>query len=159
MAAPVTDTVFRELLERMVSARQLSASDAQALAEAPPKNLEAGEEGILRWLAGEYGLSFTNLEEVQIVVAVAARFFLAALGREGSVASVAAALLRLVQLFQPGACSETEFQEHLDNGCPMHGESSLEAVLARHPAGVGRSPRPVPRPGTRRWARPRAPDG
>ena len=23
-----------------------------------------------------------------------------------------------------------EFQEHLDNGCPMHGESSLEAVLA-----------------------------
>jgi hypothetical protein len=65
MAAPVTDTVFRELLERMVSARQLSASDAQALADAPPKNIEAGEEGILRWLAGEYGVSFTNLEEVQ----------------------------------------------------------------------------------------------
>jgi type II secretion system protein E len=65
MAAPVTDTVFRELLERMVSARQLSASDAQALAEAPPKNIEAGEESILRWLAGEYGVSFTNLEEVQ----------------------------------------------------------------------------------------------
>ena len=65
MAAPVSDTVFRELLERMVSARQLSASDAQALAEAPPKNIEAGEESILRWLAGEYNLSFTNLEEVQ----------------------------------------------------------------------------------------------
>src|SRR5688572_22304776 len=65
MPAPVSETALRESLERMVSARQLSASDAQALAEAPPKGIEAGEESILRWLAGEYGLSFTNLEEVQ----------------------------------------------------------------------------------------------
>ncbi|MGZ8919528.1 MAG: GspE/PulE family protein [Limisphaerales bacterium] len=57
--------MFRELLERMVSARQLSASDAQALGEAPPENLDSGEEGVLRWLAGEYGLGFTTLEEVQ----------------------------------------------------------------------------------------------
>ena len=65
MPAPVSETALRELLERMVSARQLSASDAQALAEAPPKSVEAGEESVLRWLANEYGLSFTNLEEVQ----------------------------------------------------------------------------------------------
>src|SRR5688500_5499671 len=65
MAAPASDTAFRELLERMISARQLSASDAQALAEAPPRDLAPTEEGVLRWLAGEYGLAFTSLEEIQ----------------------------------------------------------------------------------------------
>ncbi len=65
MPAPVSESTLRELLERMVAARQLSVSDAQALQEAPPADLGASEDGVLRWLAGEYGLSFTNLEEVQ----------------------------------------------------------------------------------------------
>ena len=49
----------------MVSARQLSATDAEALLAAPPAEIVPNEEAVLRWLAGEYGLSFTNLEEVQ----------------------------------------------------------------------------------------------
>jgi type II secretion system protein E len=65
MAAPASDTAFRELLERMISARQLSASDAEALAEAPPRDLALTEEGVLRWLAGEYALPFTALDEIQ----------------------------------------------------------------------------------------------
>jgi type II secretion system protein E len=65
MAAPVSDSSLRELLERMVSARQLSATDAQALQESPPSGLGASEDEVLRWLAAEYDLAFTNLEEVQ----------------------------------------------------------------------------------------------
>jgi type II secretion system protein E len=65
MAAPASDTAFRELLERMISARQLCASDAEALAEAPPDDLALTEEGVLRWLAGEYAVPFTALDEIQ----------------------------------------------------------------------------------------------
>jgi general secretion pathway protein E/type IV pilus assembly protein PilB len=50
------------LLDRMVAARQLSALDAQALRQAKPAILS--EEEALRWLAREYGLSFTSLEDV-----------------------------------------------------------------------------------------------
>lgn len=49
----------------MVTARQLSATDAQALQEAPPRDLGANEDEVLRWVASEYGLAFTTLEDVQ----------------------------------------------------------------------------------------------
>src|SRR5687768_2651828 len=65
MPAPVSESSLAELLERMVAARQLSATDARALREAPPAGLAASQEEILRWLAAEYDLAFTNLEEVQ----------------------------------------------------------------------------------------------
>ena len=51
-----------QLLERMVAARQLSALDAKALGGHKP-SLQT-EEDVLRWLAGEYGLAFTTLEDV-----------------------------------------------------------------------------------------------
>jgi type II secretion system protein E len=51
----------RQLLERMVASRQLSSLDAVALAKL---NLSTEEE-ILRWLATEYGLGFTTLEDVE----------------------------------------------------------------------------------------------
>jgi hypothetical protein len=44
-ALPVQDS--RQLLERMVASRQLSALDAEVLAKLPPKS----EDEILRWLA------------------------------------------------------------------------------------------------------------
>ena len=50
-----------ELLGRMVASRQLSAFDAETLA---PLNLQTEEE-ILRWLANEYGLGFTSLDDVE----------------------------------------------------------------------------------------------
>ena len=51
----------RQLLERMVASRQLSSLDADTLAKLPLRS----EEEILRWLAKEYGLSFTTLEDVE----------------------------------------------------------------------------------------------
>ena len=61
MAANTVQDSSRELLGRMVASRQLSAFDAETLAS---KNFSSEEE-ILRWLAGEYGLGFTTLEDVE----------------------------------------------------------------------------------------------
>ena len=62
MPAPtVQDSSTKQLLERMVASRQLSSLDADTLAKL---NLP-GEEAVLRWLAGEYGLGFTTLEDVE----------------------------------------------------------------------------------------------
>lgn len=60
---------LRELLEKMVATRQLSPGDAQALArqaasgggDAPVRS----EEDVLRWLAKEYDLAFTALDDVE----------------------------------------------------------------------------------------------
>jgi general secretion pathway protein E/type IV pilus assembly protein PilB len=60
-ATPVQDSPTKQLLERMVASRQLSSLDAAVLAKL---NL-ASEEEILRWLAGEYGLGYTTLEDVE----------------------------------------------------------------------------------------------
>ncbi len=57
----------KQLLDKMVAAKQLSAIDAEALA----RQTESGapqppdEEGVLRWLAQEYDLAFTSLEDVE----------------------------------------------------------------------------------------------
>jgi len=57
--SPVQDS-SKELLGRMVASRQLSTFDAAALAG---KNYSSEEE-ILRWLANEYGLGYTTLDDV-----------------------------------------------------------------------------------------------
>ena len=62
-AIPVQDSSTRQLLERMVASRQLSSLDADALLRAQPRI--ASEEEILRWLATEYGLGYTTLEDVE----------------------------------------------------------------------------------------------
>ncbi len=57
-----------ELLEQMVVGRQLSASDAQELSRCQSNGEHApvrSEEDVLRWLAQEYDLAFTSLEDVQ----------------------------------------------------------------------------------------------
>jgi general secretion pathway protein E/type IV pilus assembly protein PilB len=61
----MSETVIQnqaQLLDRMVAARQLSAIDAKALALAKPPMQT--EEDVLRWLAQEYGLTFTALDDV-----------------------------------------------------------------------------------------------
>jgi type II secretion system protein E len=58
----------KELLDKMVQARQLSVADAATLAQRPgdgPKAVRS-EEDVLRWLAGEYGLAYTDLENVEL---------------------------------------------------------------------------------------------
>ena len=63
MAASTVQDSAKQLLGRMVASRQLSALDAEALAQSHPQL--ASEEEILRWLATEYGLGFTTLEDVE----------------------------------------------------------------------------------------------
>ena len=58
----------KQLLERMVSARQLSARDAETLGRQSgegAKNPLRTEEEVLRWLAKEYDVPFTSLEDVE----------------------------------------------------------------------------------------------
>ena len=62
------DAALKQLLERMVAARQLSAPDAEALAREAERGQTApvqNEEAVLRWLAKEYNLAFTTLEDVE----------------------------------------------------------------------------------------------
>ena len=51
------------LLERMIASRQLSEIDAEALRRA--KTAVKTEDEVLRWLASEYGLGYTTLDDVE----------------------------------------------------------------------------------------------
>jgi general secretion pathway protein E/type IV pilus assembly protein PilB len=59
----VHDSPSAQLLERMVAARQLSSIDAKSLAST--QTPAQSEEAVLRWLAQEYGLAFTALDDVE----------------------------------------------------------------------------------------------
>jgi type II secretion system protein E len=59
---PVQESSLKPLLDRMVANRQLSAIDAEFLVR--EKSGVQTEEDVLRWLAQEYGLSFTTLDDV-----------------------------------------------------------------------------------------------
>jgi general secretion pathway protein E len=59
----VMDPSLKQLLDRMVAARQLSSIDADALARVAPA--VKTEEDVLRWLANEYGLAYTTLEDLE----------------------------------------------------------------------------------------------
>jgi general secretion pathway protein E/type IV pilus assembly protein PilB len=58
----VQESPLKQLLERMVAAKQLSSIDAKSLVAA--KSPVQTEEDVLRWLAQEYGLAFTTLDDV-----------------------------------------------------------------------------------------------
>ena len=60
---PVQATSLKQLLDRMVAARQLSSTDAESLLRA--KSPVQTEEDILCWLAKEYGLDYTTLDDVE----------------------------------------------------------------------------------------------
>lgn len=60
---------MQELLAKMIETKQLSASDAALLTQECRQGKRAAaqsEEEVLKWLAGEYDLSFTPLDEVEI---------------------------------------------------------------------------------------------
>ena len=72
MASDPPTAEHSALLARMVESRQLSALDAKALAQrAVPVETEAEA---LQWLADEYGLAFTTLDNVELDRALSARF-------------------------------------------------------------------------------------
>jgi general secretion pathway protein E/type IV pilus assembly protein PilB len=58
-----TESSPKQLLDRMVAARQLSSGDAELLARVKPP--VKTEEDVLRWLAVEYGLAYTTLEDLE----------------------------------------------------------------------------------------------
>src|SRR5258708_5939721 len=56
------------LLDKMVAAKQLSATDAAHLSRRPAPGANPSpqtEEEVLRWLASEYGLAYTALEDIE----------------------------------------------------------------------------------------------
>ena len=58
---------FNPLVDKMVAGRKLSATDAEALVRQHGGSAPgiSGEEDVLRWLASEYGLSYTDLADVE----------------------------------------------------------------------------------------------
>src|SRR5580658_4498982 len=58
----VQESPLKSLLERMVANRQLSAIDADFLVRG--KSGVQSEDEVLRWLAQEYGLAYTTLDDV-----------------------------------------------------------------------------------------------
>ncbi len=64
----IQDASLKQLLDKMVSARQLSSADVTALARLsrpgakPPVQ---SEDDVLRWLAKEYGVAYTTLDDVE----------------------------------------------------------------------------------------------
>src|SRR6185312_9031618 len=53
----------QQLLARMVESKQLSAPDAALLHKA--RTDVSSEDDVLRWLAAEYGVSFSSLDDVE----------------------------------------------------------------------------------------------
>src|SRR5215471_6561149 len=62
------ESSLKPLLDRMIAGRQLSAVDAASLARQSQSGGAAPaptEEDVLRWLAKEYGLGYTTLEDIE----------------------------------------------------------------------------------------------
>jgi len=62
------DSPFKALLDKMVVGKQLSAIDAQHLLrehQVGGNGVLQSEEGVLRWLAQEYGVGYTGLDDVE----------------------------------------------------------------------------------------------
>jgi type II secretion system protein E len=62
------DSVLKQLLERMVAAKQLSIMDAETLTRQSRNGSGTpiqSEEDVLRWLGKEYDVAYTSLEDVE----------------------------------------------------------------------------------------------
>ncbi len=79
-------STLSELLDKMVAAKQLSPADAHSYARLATAGDSApvhSEENVLRWLAKEYGLVFTTLEDIEPEKEVISLFPARILLREG----------------------------------------------------------------------------
>jgi general secretion pathway protein E/type IV pilus assembly protein PilB len=64
LAPTVADGALPELLERMIAGRQLTTTDARSYL-AKHAGEELAEDRVLRWLAGEYGVGYAALDELE----------------------------------------------------------------------------------------------
>ena len=60
-----TSDPLKQLLDLMDESKQLSALDATAVSRSSAIDVPRSEEGVLRWLAAEYGVAYTALEDVE----------------------------------------------------------------------------------------------
>jgi len=63
------DASLKPLLDKMVAAKQLSSADAAILLRQSQKGTPTplqGEADVLRWLAQEYDLTYTTLEDIEL---------------------------------------------------------------------------------------------
>src|SRR2546430_11803739 len=60
----IDDSGAKALLDKMVAGKQLSVVDAKHLSQQSQNSVRT-EEDVLRWLAGEYGLAYTTLDDVE----------------------------------------------------------------------------------------------
>ena len=146
------DTATRELLERMIAARQLSPLDAQAFAKLGAVAVNATEDAVLRWLATEYAVSFTALDAVepdrQVLSLFPARVLLKEhllpLRRTNGVVEIATSRLfatqgldalkamtgfSLTPVLAPSEAIEREMKKHLGVGADTIGTLNEEAGL------------------------------
>lgn len=68
MSQVVEDAALKHLLAKMVAGRQLSSTDAHSLErqyQAAARESLPTEAEVLQWLAGEYDLAYTNLEDIE----------------------------------------------------------------------------------------------
>jgi general secretion pathway protein E len=59
------DPALKVLLDKMVASRQLAASDSELLLCQKNGSALKSEEDVLQWLAKEYGLDYTTLDDIQ----------------------------------------------------------------------------------------------
>ena len=64
-AVETEESALKPLLDRMVAGKQLSAMDAESLLRQSSGSQLRSEEDVLKWLAGEYDLAYTSLEDVE----------------------------------------------------------------------------------------------
>src|SRR5512137_2137542 len=65
----VQDASLKPLLDKMVAAKQLSSTDAKLLLRQSQSGAQTplqSEADVLRWLAQEYDLTFTTLEDIEL---------------------------------------------------------------------------------------------
>ena len=65
ISAAGQDASPKQLLDKMVATRQLSSADAQTLMRQAQGKIPASEADVLRWLAQEYDLAFTTLDDIE----------------------------------------------------------------------------------------------
>ncbi len=147
------DSASKPLLDRMIAAKQLSVPDAEALVRA---RVDAQtEDEVLRWLAKEYGLDYTTLDDVepdrQLLSLFPARILLKEqllpLRRLNGIAQVATSRLfatqgldalktltglKLQPVLAPGEAIQREIKKHLGVGADtidtLHEEKPFEVV-------------------------------
>jgi general secretion pathway protein E/type IV pilus assembly protein PilB len=65
LSPTLADEALPKLLARMIADRQLTATDARSFLAQHKAGEELTEEGVLRWLAREYGVGYAALDELE----------------------------------------------------------------------------------------------